>query len=69
MATTKPAVSAFVLECQRAMDEYLKMRREGVPREDAIRGIELILREHFRESNGFDRVMDDYQSRAAKNHA
>lgn len=62
--TARP-VSAFVRECQKAMDEYLKMRQEGVPREQAIVGIEIMLREHFREVNRFDRVMDDYQRKAA----
>jgi len=37
--------SAFVRAMQSAMREYLAMRGQGVERDDAIRGVELVLRE------------------------
>lgn len=37
--------SPFVKAMQDTMDEYLRMRKEGVSREDAVKGIEAVLRE------------------------
>jgi hypothetical protein len=39
--------STFVVAMKSAMTEYLEMRKKGVSREDAVNGLELVLRESW----------------------